>query len=210
MSRNDLLKAIAVTAEIYGRHVSENAARVFMMELEGYPEHAVLAALSRCRKELRQFPSIADIIIRIDDGRPGADEAWAMLPKSEDESVVWTEEMAEAYGLVHDLIHKDQTAARMAFREAYSKLLADVRANQVPVKWTASLGQDPGRRERVLKDAVQRGRLSQEQAQDLIPDYTSRAQKAPAQLEATSEPTRLDPKTMVALIRDRIGLEDKR
>ena len=68
----ELLKAIAVTAEITGRVFTEAGARQFAADLTDYDETQVFKALTRCRKECRGVLSLSDVISRIDDGRPGA------------------------------------------------------------------------------------------------------------------------------------------
>src|ERR1043165_278765 len=118
-----LLKAIAVTAELTGTTMSEAAASVMAEDLTRYPENQVLVALTRCRRELRGRLTIADVIQRLDDGRPGPEEAWAMIPQDEAPSVVWTQEMASAFGIALPLMD-DPVAARMAFKEAYAKAVA--------------------------------------------------------------------------------------
>ena len=91
-----LLKAIAVTAELTGTTQSAAAAEIMAQDLARFPESQVLSALTMCRRELKGRLTIADVIQRLDDGRPGAEEAWAMIPKSEGSTVVWTAEMAHA------------------------------------------------------------------------------------------------------------------
>jgi hypothetical protein len=173
MASSKLLEAVAVTAELCGRVFSEPAARVFVSDLSCYEEAAVLKALTRCRKEVRGVLTVADVISRIDDGRPGPDEAWAMVPLSESESVVWTEEMAKAFSLCN--FDGGLNAARLAFREAYKSLVDEARSNGVPAKWAHSLGWNPRGREQVLTRAVQLGRLKQADVVGLIPDMrTSR------------------------------------
>ena len=170
MPSSTLLEAVAVTAELCGRTFSEPAARVFVSDLSGYPEHAVIKALARCRKEVRGVLTVADVIGRVDDGRPGVDEAWAMLPRSESESVVWTEEIAAAYGVCCGaLADGDIGAARMAFREAYKSRVDQARSDAVPVRWMPCLGWDQRGRESVLQKAVECGRLGREQAAGLLP-----------------------------------------
>lgn len=162
-------KALAVTAEIYGREFSESAARLLAADLSEYPEDAVLTSLARCRRELRSFPTLADILARIDDGRPGTEEAWAMIPHDEASSVVWTEEMAEAFGGVRFLVEVDDVAARMSFREIYLRLVTEARNAKRPAKWFASLGTDSTTHEPALKAAVAKGRLTMDHAYTLLP-----------------------------------------
>lgn len=167
---SQLLEAVAVTAELCGRVFSEAAARVFVSDLAGFPEAAVMRSLARCRKEVRGALTLADVISRLDDGRPGPEEAWAMLPRGEGATVVWTEEMAQAWGIVAPMLNAgEDVAARMAFKEAYVKAVGEARDQQIPVKWTVSLGHDPGGREPALMQAVQKGRLSADHAAKLLP-----------------------------------------
>ena len=166
----ELLNAIAVTAELTGTELSKEAARVMMQDLSTYPLDQVLGALVKCRKELKYKLTIADVISRLDDGRPGPEEAWAMIPQDESRTVVWTDEMATAFGICNPLIVQgDMIAARMAFKEAYQKAVNIARDNGVAVKWTPSLGHDKSGRDGPILDAVNRGRLSHYQAQQFLP-----------------------------------------
>lgn len=165
----NLLKACAVTAELMGTTQSPAAAEVMAQDLCRYPEPQVLAALTRCRREVRGRLTIADVIQRLDDGRPGVEEAWAMIPKSEGASVVWTEEMAAAFGVACPMMDSDEIGARMAFKEAYTKALAQARDAGTPVKWTPSLGHDAGSCEGVLVEAVRKGRLAAPHVAKLLP-----------------------------------------
>lgn len=163
-------EALKATAEIYGRQMSDMAAAMFVADLSRYTADQVLEALARCRRDLRTFPTIADIVARVNDGRPGAEEAWAMIPKDEGASVVWTEEMQSAYGTCRELLADDPIAARMAFRETYQRLVTEARAENRPAKWTPSLGHDKTQRESVIMDAAIRGYLSPGQANALLPE----------------------------------------
>lgn len=166
----ELLQAIAVTAELTSTELSEGAARVMVSDLGAYPLGQVLGALVRCRRELKGKLTIAAVLERLDDGRPGQDEAWAMIPTDESGSVVWTDEMAAAYGVAAALLsHGDRIAARMAFRDAYSRNVALARADQRPVRWTPSLGRDIRGHEAALDEAVQKNRLSPDHVARLIP-----------------------------------------
>ena len=79
---NELAEALAVTAELTGTELSVAAAKVMATDLAAYPRQQVLGALARCRRELKTRLTMAAVIERLDDGRPGAEEAWAMIPKS--------------------------------------------------------------------------------------------------------------------------------
>lgn len=165
-----VLEAIAVTAELCGRTFSPAAARVFAGDLDGFPDAAILAALSRCRKEVKGLLTVQDVVSRVDDGRPGVEQAWAMLPHDENTSTVWTDEMAHAWGIAGPLmLEGDRVGARMAFKEAYTRAVADARDQKLPPKWTPSFGRDPGGRQAAIEDAVRNKRLSLEHGVKLLP-----------------------------------------
>lgn len=171
MPSPNLIRAIAVTSELCGRTFSEAAAAVFVADLATYPEGQVLNALVRCRKEVRGVLTLQDVVSRLDDGRPGVEEAWAMLPYSEATSAVWTAEMAEAFGVAVRLIDAGaMVEARMAFKESYQRLVNQARDNGRPVSWTVTLGHDVRGRESVLMDAVEKGRLTYEHAREFVPE----------------------------------------
>lgn len=175
MASSEVLEAIQATAEICNRTLSEFAAKILVSDLSAYRDADVLHALVKCRKELRTFPSVADIISRIQqkDGRPGVEEAWSLCPISESQSTVWTPEIQRAFfEAAFPLLETDPIGARMAFKETYPKFLADARERNEPVKWEVSLGHDKHGRESVLLKAVELGRLEASKAQMLLPDVS--------------------------------------
>jgi hypothetical protein len=148
--------------------------------LQGYELAAVKGALSAHVTDPvagKFAPKPADIIGRLaaQDGRPGAEEAWATVSQtlnSEGVTIVWTEEMQTAFGTALGL-QDDPVAARMAFLEVYRRELADARAHGKPVKWQVSLGTDPNGREGPLTEAVRMGRLPAAHVERLLPDRSS-------------------------------------
>lgn len=174
MVSSKIIEAVTVTAELTGTSLSAPAAKVLCQDLSIYPEAQVLGALVRCRRELRGRMTLAEIINRLDDGRPGPDEAWAMMPRSEAATVVWTDEMATAIGVALPLLEAgDQVAARMAFKESYQREMQIARDTGRPVKWWVSLGHDKLGRAEVIKAAVEKGRLTTTQAQKLLPHWNN-------------------------------------
>jgi hypothetical protein len=172
MADIELIQALAATAELCGTNLSEAAAKLMLSDLVDYDELAVLNALSKCRRELKGRLTLAEIVSRIDDGRPGAEEAWAVLPFDESTSVVWTAEMSDAFWIAQPLIDAgEKIAARMAFKEAYLRLVADAREHRVPVTWTVSLGHDKAGRQPILAAAVEKGRIPASHARKLIPNF---------------------------------------
>lgn len=170
MHSSNVLKAVCVTAELCGRTFTEPAAQVFCSDLAAYPEDAVLAALTRCRREVKGMLTTQDVISRLDDGRPGVEEAWALIPTGEDDTIVWTAEMAEAHAACAPLLAEgDRVAARMTFKEVYAKAVTKAVAAGQPVTWQASLGWDMEKRKRVLLAAVEAGKLPAPAAREECP-----------------------------------------
>ncbi len=113
----------------------------------------------------RFVPVPADILAQIedaaaDDGRPAVEEAWAKAMRSADEfeTVVWTDEMAQAWGEVAPLFAKgDKVGARMAFKDVYARLVDAARRVRRPVNWSTALGFDMERRTLALAAATHAG-----------------------------------------------------
>lgn len=141
--------------------------------LKDWPDEVARAVVNHCANTMTFRPSRAELLgaLQSQDGRPGPEEAWGMIPKSEGATVVWTDEMCYASGAAQPLVDAgDLIAARMAFKEAYVKLVAEARSAGSPVNWQVSLGYDKAGREGPIKDALARGRLSTRQAYALIPE----------------------------------------
>lgn len=166
----DLAGAVSATAELCGQPLSDSAAALLAKDLEKLNRSSVLKALARCRVELHGALNIGEILVRIDDGRPDVDEAWEMLPATEANSVVWTDEMAQCWVKVQPLLQRGELAhARRAFEESYTHAVLIARCKREKVIWTPSLGSDPQERERVLQDALQKERLPVSYVKELLP-----------------------------------------
>lgn len=193
--REELLQAAAVTAELTDTTMSEAAVRVLVDDLSNYPHDQVMSALNRCRCELRSRLTLAEIIVRLDDGRPGPEEAWAMIPRDEADSVVWTAEMRTAFGVAGGLLSEgDEIGARMAFKEAYQTQVTKARAERRDPRWEVTLGYNhqnrhnaqAGRRA-VIAEAVERGRITHEIAIGILPDYREKPKEGQRQIEGPKD-----------------------
>jgi hypothetical protein len=150
---------------------SGTSSAIFFRALAEHSIETVIAAFdAHCKDPQRgKFPPVpADILAQIEgaalqDGRPGPEEAWAMCQSAADEArtVIWTNEMAQAWGIAWPLLHQhgDEVGARMAFREAYQRLLAEARSRRDPVTWSPTLGTHATMREEALRAAVDASRL---------------------------------------------------
>lgn len=167
----DIIQAIMVTAELCGTTFSPAAARLMCEDLRAYPKAEVLQALNACRKTARGRLTLADIIanLQAQDGRPGVEEAWALCPRDEAVTVCWTEEMAQAWGTAKPLLDAgDEVAARMAFKEVYTRIVAQSREHKLPVVWLMSLGHDQQGRHDAVRKAEQEGKIPVHYARQLL------------------------------------------
>ena len=160
--RAKLAASIAVTAEMVGHELKPGVANAMSRELAAYPPEHVAAALRRCSRECRARLTLAAILERMPGQHIGPDEAWALCPRTENDTVVWTDQIAQAHAIAAPLLDSDHIGARMAFRDAYVRLVQDALGRRIAPQWVASLGHDPRGRERPLRDAVGAGRLPAE------------------------------------------------
>lgn len=135
-------------------------------------DEQLVRGLSRLRKE-REWVTVKAILelsgAAEEDGRPGVEAAWAMCPKTEEASVVWTKEMAHAFDLCRSLLQSgDEIAARMVFKEQYPGLVSAARVDHIPVRWIVSLGWDANDRVRALAEAVEKKRIPSTHAFGLL------------------------------------------
>lgn len=200
-----LIEGLGIAFEIIGtREMSPRALQDFAQELAAYPEPAVMSALSRCKREVKGHLTLADVISRIEDGRPGAEEAWAMVPKDEFSSVVWTDEMRGAFGTVRHLIEEDPIAARMAFREVYLKLITEARAARQPARWEPSLGLNPSTHAPALKEAQAKGRMTAEHVATLLPEHPRPALRLSLPSIETQELSPIDTQALLSNLREQL------
>lgn len=175
MSTKEIVEAIAVTAELTSTQLSGVAMAAMAKDLMAeYPDAAILAALSRCRRELTGRLTQAAVVERIEqvDGRPGANEAWAIALTAFDESatVVLNDEIFAAVEAARPVMASgDEVGARMAFRDAYERIVREGRATGARPRWYPSLGTDPEKRALAIEAAVGRGLLPIERVAGLLP-----------------------------------------
>lgn len=174
MARNgdDVRAMLVAVAEATGASLSPATIQVMMTRLRLYELDAVLSALDRCLLECKRPLTMADIVERMqqDDGRPGADEAWALCPKAEADAAVWTDEMRAAFFVAWPVLAGgDEIAARMAFKQSYDRLVREARDQRKPIAWALSAGQDRDATAQALEKAVELGRIGRGQAAAMLP-----------------------------------------
>lgn len=155
---------------LYGKAVTATQKAMFFRATAAHPLQDVRAAFDAHVSDTqrgRWAPLPADILAQIEsaaaaDGRPGAEEAWAIALQAADDArtVVWTPEIAEAWGAARIVHHGgDQVGARMTFRETYSRLVAEARKRREPAAWLPTLGSDQRMRDEALRVAIDACRL---------------------------------------------------
>lgn len=155
---------------LYGKAPTSTQEAMVFRALAAHDLRAVRAAFDahiRDPQRGRFAPLPADLLLHLegdaaDDGRPGAEEAWALCQAAADQArtVVWTAEMAEAWGIAWPVLQAgDEVGARMAYRDAYRRLTGEARKARRPVQWSATLGTDARLRDDALRVAVDAGRL---------------------------------------------------
>src|SRR3569832_2135324 len=151
-----MVEAITVTSEVCGVVLSPAAAEMLAKDLAEIEERQVLAALSRCRLVLQGALRLPENLARIEDGRPGMEEAWAMMPKSELASVVWTDEMAQAWGVASPMLAQgDLVGARQAFCQSYAMGGGGARGRRGPGRGRPAGGGGGASRERGRREALE-------------------------------------------------------
>lgn len=175
----DFFQMLDDACDAIGKPRKTDSAKMLFIEVAGgYGIENLKGALMahlRDPERGRFVPTPADLIEKIQkalekDGRPTADEAFAIAVQMDDEytTVVTNDEISQAWAVAREIM-PDRTGARMAFRSAYERLVSQSRSANKPVQWFASLGHDTQGREAALMQAAQQGRLPMNQVKALLP-----------------------------------------
>lgn len=164
-----LVEQLIGTAELLGQQISPTAAAMLADDLSAYPRELLAKAMARVRTEHTGRLTPKAILDRIDEamGRPGANEAWAIALNALDEwnTVVWTVEMSDAWGVARDMAAEgDLVGARMAFIGAYERLVRTAREERRLPEVMISYGWNRELQAPAIEKAVQLGYLSAERA----------------------------------------------
>lgn len=171
--RRNVIGRMVATAEVMGGTFSEAAAELLFEQIERYNEADIVAALKKVMSNRGRFTAsmIIDQLASL-DGRPTVDEAWAKIPRDESRSVAMTEEMCHAWGIAQPLLEvRDNFGARKAFEAAYITAVDAARADNAPVNWFPSLGDQASGRDECFAEVQ---RLNQE-ARNRLSGTTLRA-----------------------------------
>lgn len=180
--KKEFMQLLAETLASYGKALPDGSIlTAWWANLAGYPLTVVRAAFQAYCNENGEFaPVPAGIAVRCKkmDGRPEAEEAWAIALTARDETstVIWTTETAEAFNICRPvLVSSNAISARLSFLAAYTRLVAEARAEHRPMKMAVSLGSDRYHQVAVIQRAVDNGLLPAPSATPLLegPAYDS-------------------------------------
>jgi len=175
--KTEFFELMKATQEVYDKPPpTKDAMRIWWNSFGAVSLELVRKALDEFIKTSKFPPRPADILEILEkinpDGRPGPDEAWSMIPRDEQTTVVMTEEMAAAMRVAQPLLDEgDQIAARMAFKEAYNRQIDQAKRAQIPSKWFISMGWDMEGRLAPVAEALRLGRIDVGQACAALPKY---------------------------------------
>ena len=133
--------------------------KIWLGHVREYTADQVLDAVMKyTSKQFAKTLDIADFLTCLPGRmkRLSADEAWAlaMQAMNEDDTVVWTNEIARAWGVCREVM-PDKVAARMAFRDAYNRISDEGGKPVIEV----SRGTDSGLYKSRIESAVASGLL---------------------------------------------------
>lgn len=161
---------LKIATSLFGKELTEPAIMMMVSVLSGYEENELCDSLKKCILKNKFFPTVADIISNLSSGHPNVEEAWALVPKTNDETAAMTQVMRRAFGSCYGLLEEDLIAARMVFKEVYEKELMNALVGGEKPKWEITLGHDKSKRITALQDAVVKKRIAIEYARSFVHD----------------------------------------
>ena len=190
-ARDWLAEELGATMELAGQQIRPAALSLLMDDRAHLPKPILQMALARIRAEHRG-PILTGTVLQYADhalGRLLPAEAYALAMSSQDEraTVVWNNEIAEAWGLAAPLLAVgDKFGARQAFMEGYARITGEARAMRKRPQLQVSLGYDAEGRTRAVQEAIAAGRLPG--GLDTLPDDVREQLALPAPRAALALP----------------------
>jgi hypothetical protein len=154
--------------------ISEGAKVMFFQDLARYPLDLLESALAAHRQDPERgkfTPKVADIVYQIERRRRvswlSADEAWSQVPKIEGQPGLMNQVSAQALAVAQQFLNQprpDMTAARMAFKGCYDRLVERAKLDPEPEKRRPKYFVSPGgsfeEQQAVIEEGVRQGLLS--------------------------------------------------
>ena len=164
---------LLATFEAIGRKTPGNdAIKIWWAVFEPHEFNDVRKAFSTALAQSAGFITPAEIAKHLPANALwiGADEAWATFPKDEADTQAVTNAALEAWGVCSGIyIDGDKIAARVAFKDAYTRVVERERANNNPPLYSITLGHDKERREIAITEAFRKGLINDSQALKHLP-----------------------------------------
>ena len=161
------LKFILTAFEQNGTQMTPEFARLLKIAFSFVDPGTLMQATVEAMKSAKGRLTIAEIQKHVDllaprtpDKHSSAEEAWALIPKNEQETAYLTEEMRDAMnrgGIADFLERSDFIGAERAFKKLYDENVAKSRATGRKPIWHIELGHDSSMRVLGLEKAVSRG-----------------------------------------------------
>lgn len=174
-TKNEISKAIALlTAEYDLTPFEPVKLEMWMRELSRFGAGSVLRSAENFIRTSKFKPQLSEIVKGCEVQAPSlwlnGDEAWARMPKSESESAMMCNETAEALALAMPLLLAgEESAARLAFRGAYTRLAEKAKIEGRAPAYFLAQGSDRGHRVEVLAAAIMSEQIGLEQALAILP-----------------------------------------
>jgi len=164
------LKTLITSEFIYYRE-EPNIGTVTMWaeELKNYDVLEIQQAYKKLRNAHTKVPQ-PQFIKKMLLGFIDADEAWSLLPNSEEDSVVWNQAARKSWGSVRETMASDLIGARMAFKRAYDANVLDCLDVNERAIYELSEGSNKEMRDQRLKQAIDRGWIKPKHAREWSPD----------------------------------------
>ncbi|MES2352095.1 MAG: hypothetical protein V4641_31395 [Pseudomonadota bacterium] len=190
-----------------GKIISGPAKAMFFQDLQRYPLDLITASLAahRADPERGKFtPKVADIVYQIERRRKvswlSADEAWSQVPKIEGQPGLMNDVTAQALAVAQQFLalpRPDMTAARMAFKGCYDRLVERAKLERRGPEYFVSPGGSYEEQQAVIQEGVRQGLLTAPRAEAVpLLETTKRTPGAKPDLKAlllTLKPKELPP-----------------
>jgi hypothetical protein len=149
--------------------ISPGAKAMFFEDLERYPLDLIRASLAAHRQDPERgkfTPKPADIVYQIERRRKvswlSADEAWSQVPKIEGQPGLLNDVTAQALAVAQQFLtlpRPDLTAARMAFKGCYDRLVERAKLERRGPVYFVSPGGSFDEQQAVVDEGVRMGLL---------------------------------------------------
>jgi hypothetical protein len=188
--------------------ISPAAKAMFFQDLGRYPLELLEASLAAHRQDPERgkfTPKPADIIFQIERRRKvnwlSADEAWSQVPKIEGMAGLLNDVSAQALAVATPLLNAgDETAARMAFKGAYNRLVELAKLERRGPQYWVSPGGSFEEQEAIRAEGVRQGLLAAPKPEAEAPRLSHTPSSAKPDLKALL--LTLKPKHMIPMTKE--------